>query len=129
MKLLLLALTFLPLLSKPFWPELWWSGLSSGWVSAMALELLTHFRRQRAFEPDAPPQAWLSAIVGGFLAKLVVLLAVAVVGARFSTHHVPAFLFSFLAAMALGEALSLTALARLPRLVANETDSPTPRSS
>jgi len=78
----------------------------------MALELLTHYRRLRAFAPDAPQQAWLSVLVGGFLAKIGVLVVASVFGAKTGNYHVPAFLFSFLAAMTVGETLSLAALWR-----------------
>ncbi len=114
--LLLLALAGLA--SWPLWPESWRLGLAVGWSVSLALESLVFARRRLAMAQKADArnyQAMLLTQVMGFLGKLVVVLIGGVLGAKTGWYHYPSFLLSFVAALVLGEAVSVTALFRATR--------------
>ncbi len=125
------ALFFLLGLVACFWlPQDWQLAVALGWGATLVVETWLHHRRQQVMQDGTPPRQLLLTLVIGFLGRLSLLFVGALVGA-FSNWYSPGiFLGAALAAVVVGEVLSLPPLMRATRRGRNSSpDEPTHSSS
>jgi hypothetical protein len=98
--------------------------MAIGWIGMLCIELALNSRRQAQLRGDGGGTDLLMLIVFGFLGRLLFLVVGAVLGAKAGLYPEGPFMASCLAALAIGEAFSLTALARANRRRRAESSRP-----
>jgi hypothetical protein len=111
----LLALSVLALPALWFFPAEWRVALAIGWVPMMLAEAILFQRRKVLMQSEGGGTQLLMLMTFGFLGRLSFLVVGAIVGAKAELFPEGPFMASCLAAIAVGEALSLTTLARANR--------------
>jgi hypothetical protein len=96
----------------PWLPPEQRTGAALGWGIAVALECVLNLRRAALMRGGASRGNLLSVTAFGFLAKLFLLAAGAVLGSEAGLYSPSAYLLAFLAAIFVGEGIGLTALHR-----------------
>ena len=114
----------LGLASLPLWPGEWRLALGLGWGLSLAAEALLARKRQQVLT-NPGSRGLILMMTFGFLGRLALLLFGMVAGKLGELFPLEPFFGAFLAALAVGEALSLTALQRARARVA-EQRRPTP---
>lgn len=105
----LLAIGLAGLLVLPWLPATARGGAAVGWIAAGALEMLTLRARLRGRACAASP---LPALVGGFLARMVLLIGGTLLGASAALWSPVAFLAACAAGLLLGEGCAFALLGR-----------------
>jgi hypothetical protein len=111
----ILVLMFLGLPTLLLFPVEWRVAIAVGWVPMMGLEAFLSRVRHAHVRREGGGTDLLMLIVFGFLGRLGFLVVGAVLGAKANLYPEGPFMASCLAALVIGEALSLTALARASR--------------
>ena len=112
------SILFLMILAVPalwLFPVEWRIAIAAGWVPMMALEAFLSNVRHAHMLREGGGTDLLMLIVFGFLGRLSFLVIGAILGGKANLYPEGPFMASCLAALAIGEALSLTALARANR--------------
>jgi len=111
--MILLVLTGLAgVATFPLWEPAWRSGLLSGWTLGILVETWLLGRRLAALRCGPRSGNLLALTALGFLTRLALLGAGGILGAFTGWFHAPSFLLAFLAAVFLGEGLTLTRILR-----------------
>jgi len=120
----------LGLLSLPWWPPAWRTGLGLGWGAAwlltFLLDLAARHREDRARSRGRSPEL-LGDLALGFLARLTLLLAGGIAGSLSGAWAPAPFLLSFLPAALLGEAWLLRRALRRSGPRGTDRIGPSPR--
>jgi len=111
----ILALMLLALPTLWLFPVEWRMALVLGWIPMMAFEAILYRRRTVQMQREGGGADLLMLITFGFLGRLLFLVVGAILGAKANLYPEGPFMASCLAALFVGEALSLTALARASR--------------
>ncbi len=111
----ILALSVLALPALWLFPVEWRVALAIGWVPMMFAEAILFQRRKALLASEGGGTQLLMLMTFGFLARLSFLVIGAILGAKAELFPEGPFMASCLAAIAVGEAFSLTALARSNR--------------
>lgn len=114
MKLFLLILT-LGLLSLLLFPADWCLGLAMGWIPTLLAEMLLAQRRLSVVKDQVRSHQFLAVMVFGFLGRLTLLFAGAILGAKSGLYSEGVFMAAALAAIFVGEAISLPQIAQATR--------------
>lgn len=101
-------------------------GAGIGWAVVACAEMVSLRRRLGAVSPSASQAQFAAAMVGGFLAKLMLLLGFALVGSLGNLFSAPAFLFAFLAGLLWGEFFAVLLLLRTRPSRRSPEDPPSP---
>ena len=108
----LLALSVLALPALWLFPAEWRVALAIGWVPMILAEAILFQRRKALMQSEGGGTQLLMLMTFGFLGRLSFLVFGAIIGAKANLFPEGPFMASCLAAIAVGEALSLTTLAR-----------------
>lgn len=111
----ILILMILALPALWLFPAEWRVAIAVGWVPMMASEALLSARRTATLSSKGGGTELLMVIVFGFLGRFFLLVVGAILGAKAGLYPEGPFMASCLAAIAVGEALSLPAVARVHR--------------
>ena len=111
----ILALMVLALPTLWFFPAQWQLAVAVGWIPMMALEAILLRWRSVHMQREGGATDLRLLITFGFLGRLLFLVIGALLGAKANLYPEGPFMASCLAALVVGEALSLTALARANR--------------
>jgi len=114
MNRILLAACVLGLLSLPAWPPEWRVALGLGWAVSLFAEDRLAARRRAALAATGG-SALLNVMAFGFLGRLALLGIGAIVGESAGLFPSGPYLGAFLAAVAVGESVTLPGLARSAR--------------
>ena len=112
---LFLVLLALGLASIPWFPAEWRLALVVGWAPAMFAEALLARRRLAVLGLHVSSHQFLSVLVFGFLGRLSLIFLGAILGAKSGLYPEGPFLAAFLAAIFVGEVVSLPRLSRASR--------------
>ena len=131
MKLFTLILA-LGLVALMLFPAEWRLALALGWGPAILAEALLAQRRLAVVGKEVRNHQFLSILVFGFLGRLTLIFLGAVLGAKTGLYPEGPFMAACLAAILVGEAVSLPQLARASRqrrsTPESSLDNPPPRT-
>ncbi|MFK5956329.1 MAG: hypothetical protein QM477_07790 [Planctomycetota bacterium] len=114
MKLFFLILA-LGLFSLMLFPLEWRLALAVGWVPSLMAEMLLARRRLSVVKQQVQNHQFLAVMVFGFLGRLSLLFIGAILGAKSGLYSEGLFLAAALAAIFVGEAISLPQIAQATR--------------
>lgn len=103
------------LVSILLFPQEWRLALLVGWSSAFSAEILLAKRRMMVLGKSVRNHQFLSVLVFGFLGRLSLLFVGAILGAKTGWYPEGVFMAASLAAIFVGEAISLPQLAKATR--------------
>ena len=110
-----IILMALGLVSVFLFPQAWRLALVLGWVPALAAEALLARRRMAVLGKPVRNHQFMAVLVVGFLGRLTLLFFGAIVGAKSGWYPEGVFMAASLAAIFVGEAISLPQLAKASR--------------